>query len=328
MPLREPGALRRATPPNVLWRLIAALALHIEGEAFRCPTLTHGDATPSAGVFLATHGQPHHGRWKCQGCGAGGDAVDLVGVVRALEFPEALRWLADWLDTQPAPLPRPCPPARTRLNVRHIDRAVRQFGRAVELADAWLCGHKGLDVDPWWVVGEFGLGAAGNAVLFPYRRAGGEGEKAGAARRWLEDGQWKKGDLTGSRHRSECVLYGEWRDTGHQPAVVLCEGESDVLAVAWWLRRATRTSVLGVPGAQVKPTGRALTLLAGRRVVLLPDGDDAGADLAARWGQALVDRVATGVGVARLPAGLDACAAGERTVRDALEHAAWYGPGE
>lgn len=325
MPLREPNALRRATPPNVLWRLVAALALHIDGEAFRCPTPTHGDVTPSAGVFPATHGQPPHGRWKCQGCGAGGDAVDLVRVVRELDFPEALRWLADWLDTQPDPPPPFSRPAR--LNVPHIDRAVRQFGRAVDLAEAWLCDHKGLDVDPWWVVAEFGLGAAGNAILLPYRRAGGDGEKAGAARRWLEDGQWKKGDLTGSRHRSECVLYGEHRDAG-QPAVVLCEGESDVLAVAWWLRPWPCVSVLGVPGAQVKPTARALTLLAGRRVVLLPDGDAAGAAMAERWGRALVDQPATGAGVARLPPGLDACGAGERAVRDALERPAWYGRDE
>lgn len=325
MVLPEPGSLRRATPPYVVAALADALGVQRGDDGgWHCPV--HDDHTPSMGVFLATRGRPAHGRWKCQGCGEGGDAVDLVAVVRGCSFGEALDWLAAWVNSGAAPAASSSPPAS--LNVQHIERAVRQSGQAIDLTEAWLCDHKRLDVDPWWVVSEFGLGAAGRALLLPYRKAGGDEDGVvGAARRWPDDDEWRKADLSGSRHRGECVLYGEWRDRD-EPAVVLCEGESDVFAVAWWLRRWPGVLVLGVPGATCSPRDRALALLGrrpGRRVVLLADADDAGAAMCGRWQRALAAR-GTPVGVAHLPPGLDACTAGPHRVWRALRYPAWYGP--
>lgn len=51
-----------------------------------CPL--HQERTPSFFV--------HRERgWKCFGCGAGGDVIDLVQQLEGWDFPRTVRWLAD-----------------------------------------------------------------------------------------------------------------------------------------------------------------------------------------------------------------------------------------
>lgn len=52
----------------------------------RCPL--HDERSPS---FVVT---PAKGLWKCFGCGAGGDALELVRRAERVTFPEAVRRLA------------------------------------------------------------------------------------------------------------------------------------------------------------------------------------------------------------------------------------------
>ncbi|HWQ51073.1 MAG TPA: CHC2 zinc finger domain-containing protein, partial [Terriglobales bacterium] len=52
-----------------------------------CPF--HGEKTPSFTVFT---GDQHY---YCFGCGAGGDVITFVRAIENLEYPEAVRFLAD-----------------------------------------------------------------------------------------------------------------------------------------------------------------------------------------------------------------------------------------
>lgn len=54
---------------------------------WRCPF--HEDANPS---WMVDPGKPW---WRCYGCGAHGDAVDLVMRLRGAGFREAVAWIAD-----------------------------------------------------------------------------------------------------------------------------------------------------------------------------------------------------------------------------------------
>jgi len=52
----------------------------------RCPF----HAEKSASFYL----YPNKGTWKCYGCGAGGDAINLYARTREITFPQAVRELA------------------------------------------------------------------------------------------------------------------------------------------------------------------------------------------------------------------------------------------
>jgi len=52
---------------------------------FLCPL--HGDTNPSGKIYH------EKARWKCYGCNAGGDVVDLVRLLHGLTYREALRHL-------------------------------------------------------------------------------------------------------------------------------------------------------------------------------------------------------------------------------------------
>lgn len=293
-----------------------------------CLNPDHADEHPSMGLFHGFAG------WKlyCHVCGWSGDLFDALRLLGRAEsfndaYAEACRLAAEGLDPSVqgdgsesfSPPPAPSRP----LNVETINRAMCEAGRAEDLVERWLVDHKGLDVDPAWLVSEFDLGATRKgSLLLPYR-AGGSKEILGASRRWRQDGVWRKADLAGSRHRSLGVLYGEWRDRG-STWTVLVEGESDCLAVAHWLRspdplRGRDVIVLGIPGASVSPSPAAVERLTGGRVILLLDADPAGEAARARWREALAPHAS--VYDARLPEGLDAVDAGRKAVLRAVADA-------
>lgn len=75
------------------------VSLKKSGRSFKALCPFHNEKTPSFYVF------PDSGTFKCFGCGAGGDIFNFVMRVDNVEFPEALRTLADraGVDLRPAP---------------------------------------------------------------------------------------------------------------------------------------------------------------------------------------------------------------------------------
>lgn len=111
------------------------------------------------------------------------------------------------------------------------------------------------------------LNADGEMVAYKYRRPGDKFMSPAGTR-----GMWT-------------LFYGEWLDDGSRP-VVLCEGEPDV----WSGTGATQDYVfLGLPsGAGTRPE-KMQSRLAGRRVYIALDGDEAGRDASTLWADYLRD---------------------------------------
>jgi DNA primase len=85
----------------------AYLPLHRSGSKYKALCPFHDDHTPSLEL------NPDHQSYKCWACGAGGDALSFVQAYERVDFPEALRMLADRagiaLDTPVADRDRPAP---------------------------------------------------------------------------------------------------------------------------------------------------------------------------------------------------------------------------
>lgn len=58
-----------------------------EGRWYISRCFLHDDRTPSLGFCPAT------GRWRCFGCGAGGDVIELVKAHEGMDFEEAVGWI-------------------------------------------------------------------------------------------------------------------------------------------------------------------------------------------------------------------------------------------
>lgn len=257
-----------------------------------CPF--HEDSDPSLDVY-----GEHLERFGCFACGAGGDVVDLVQRLEGLpDFPSAkaralelLRDLegSDW--SGPTLGVKRVFDAEAALEVVQSSE-VSQSGAVT----AFLLRRTdpGLsEIDPEWLQAEFRVGSRGDELVIPY--------------------YGRKGELITYKHRPPggkalavsgssfgAVLYGEWRDTDTKRPVLLCEGETDVWAAAHQL---PEWSVLGLPtGAGARPLQQGS--LAGRRVVLAFDGDDAGRRALRAWHTALRSHDAD-VGVLPLPDGQD-----------------------
>ena len=97
---------------GVMARLLGPPAKKSGGRLW-WPCAFHEDKTPS--LFM----KPGRAYWRCYGCDAKGDVVDLVMRLEGLTFPEATAWLlGEPLPAgrtpapRPAPRPKPEPPAR------------------------------------------------------------------------------------------------------------------------------------------------------------------------------------------------------------------------
>ncbi len=81
-------------------------------KEFRALCIFHDENTASLDF------NAEKGAYLCRGCGATGDVIGLVMKVRNLDFPEAVRWLADEQDTAAASNGhRKDDPARSSLNI-------------------------------------------------------------------------------------------------------------------------------------------------------------------------------------------------------------------
>ena len=144
-----------------LQRLAADLGLDVKARTLRCPNHEahqHGDKRPSASIGPET--------WRCHACGAGGDAFDLLRVVRGLTFPEALAELADLVGLvpdlshagkharamRPAPRLAEAPKAPAVLGIAsELLRAVWNLVAPLEMTAETVAYLRSRSIEPWAV---------------------------------------------------------------------------------------------------------------------------------------------------------------------------------
>ena len=258
--------MSRFTLTDVISDILGGVAIPERSENWmtRCPLPTHPERDPSFSINL------DKGLWLCHACGERGGISKLarimemevdeddIAVRRALElarssgfeepidfWEDAVRWRLDVNESIPAEV-------RSFCVSRGINKpALFQYGIG------WEPGRRRI-VFPYW--------DDDKCVGLKYRYVDHEGDK-----------KRNKGSATGSK-RSILGL-NEVRGT---PVVLLCEGESDTLALWSYLNRHGMTegvAVGGVPGAD-NTADRwelwALDLLWSSRVYMAFDGDAAG----------------------------------------------------
>jgi DNA-binding MarR family transcriptional regulator len=105
--------------------------------------------------------------------------------------------------------------------------------------------------------------------------------------------KWRRGDTP--------ILYGLWRlpEWGDADTIYLCEGESDT----WTLWHADLPA-LGIPGASMWKPEWWRNLWAFRRIVIIPDADQAGGQLVEKLALSCPDYLRERVQVLQLPEGV------------------------
>lgn len=322
-------------------KLVRALGVPFgpDGKA-KCLNPAHDDQSPSMGFF--PRGKPPVGCWQmmCKSCGYLGDAFDALELLRGLPWGEAMVELWNLASDPAFTAATGSATVRAREDVEREARAAVRRRRAATALLRRLVADKELPLDPVWLCRTFHIGAVNaTTLMIPHLRrpAGPVGGAstvskptlvAGRTRTRQPDGSWDKRSLLGSSYTA--CLYLDSRDSGDRP-VILCEGESDAWCLTAWC--GDRWNVLGLPGAATRPSAHLLARFSGRSVVVMLDADSAGRAGADRWATALRAgrdagdapgvgvRPAAGVSVARLPDGLDACAATRRGVLRALREA-------
>jgi len=257
-------------------------------KAYRCVMPSHSDSTPSLPVST----YKGRARWKCFGCGAGGDYLDLVEAVEGLSKREAIGKLRDSLGvsfTTSRPVSRapraPKPEQRKPLYVVTDDLERLPEAKARELLDAYVTARGW----PLATVERFRLAAVnfrGPRVLHPlYGYVNGKLELVSWQLRLdlrLETTDerpkwWSKGG-------APLTFYGiETLERDDLEGVVLVEGPADYITATLALESvgAERWSVLGIVGA--KNFGGLEPLVRGLSVVVAFDNDENGTgDEAAR----------------------------------------------
>ena len=294
-----------------------AVALHLlgiehKGKAFHCPNAAghhNGDKRPSAGFF------GDGTRWRCQGCGAGGSAWDLVMVAKGITFREARRFLAG---DKAAPLRgEPCNGGKgtPKATERHSDARLEQKCRSCTSAStadpvasprqwpvlrdgtpaelAALAAARGWRPDVLafcqrWGVLRFGTaaGAAFWAVTDATARAVEARRLDG--RRWR--GDRKARAFPGSR-KDWPIGLATGTSMDKCGTLLLVEGPPDWVAAVHLLIEARELHILPVCvlGAGCVIGSDALAAVARRPCIVWGQPDEAGRAAAQKWGVALRD---------------------------------------
>jgi hypothetical protein len=326
MPLVDRDAVLEATD-------LAALATEVCGEPrghgrgarWHCPNPAHPDEHPSMGLYLGRGGL---WRWKCQACGDGGTAVDLLTAGAGMTVGAALAELARRarLDTPgPAvpPRPRPAAPpppapaadpdpaveelvaAAARLLWEPLGSGARRHLHARGFTDPLLAANRvGFDPGPRHLSRPDGLPRGGPGVVFPALDP--TGKAAHYQLRYLDPARRRRYDQpTAALAPNPKLAFVATAGPPRPGVAVVCEGYPDALTAAH----------AGLAAAAVLGTGHATPATPAG-----PGGADALARrLAARYPGALFlvcfdDDTATGPG--KLPAGQNAAAA----LADRLAH--------
>lgn len=257
------------------------------------------DGNPSFDVW------DHDGadRWGDYAEGTNGDVFDLLSRFHSCKFGEAVGRATALLAKMKASGwsgPTLAPRKAFDLDAAKavVDRALAEpSGYLPTFLAAREDNLRSVDAD--WLFEEFGVSALGETLIIPYYTRDGAlvtyksrplGSKTLAA---------AGSDFSGT-------LYGEQRDDNDTTRpVLLCEGETDTWAAAHAL--GASWSVLGLPtGVGANP--KQAVSLAGRKVYLAFDGDEAGRKGVRRWAAALIANEAT-VFVVPVPDGVDLASA-------------------
>ena len=278
-------AIRQANPlPVIAARLVPLRQSGREWTA-RCPF--HQDRSPSFTIYDGGR------RFKCFGCGAGGDVLDFVQRAYGLNLPDAVRSLsAGALPSQPLILlPKLKPAELKNSEAEPIAEAQAIWDRASPaagtLAEAYLRWRA---IDPPYP-------AALRFAVLPYGNSGPlpclicavrdlAGQLRGIQRIWLaDDGRGKaavpKPKLSLGRLRGGAIRLGDLDGTG---SVTVCEGPEDGLSLAAMLGGpvwvAAGASFL--PAMQFPPEVQS--------VLIGADNDPAGRDAADKAARAYAAR--------------------------------------
>lgn len=288
-----------------------------------CPF--HPDHRPSFDVFYLEDGSQACGCFACD-FGTPHDVYDLLVHLRDspnYKFDHAYVEARALLSKTKHYTPRARPVERqaadfalftTNANARAGDDATAISGMLVARV---------FDAPAAFAVSEFtyGISPDGAGVVIPHFDLDGNVTGAKIRRASSHDRPWCPVALPKSKLSA---LYGAWRLTGAngrkaKSKIVVCEGESDVLCLAWWSRDRDY-DVVGLPhGTSGAPKREWLDFLAGKEVTIFFDADLAGYGAMRRWAEALKT-----CRIARLPHGLDVAAAGAKAALEAVASAPLY----
>lgn len=302
---------------------------------YRCPNPEHPDNSPSFTVSDTPKGQ----RWHCWSrCGAG-DALDLVQLMEpTLKRGEAAAWLRRWLgepDHSPAPRPvgsrKPAPPPSPPREAAPLPETE---ALPAAVAARYMTEYLAWRRWPAETSDLFGLEAVPGphgwpAIRHPFHGIRPDGSVVVST--W-QDRPCRYGkDYRGAKW---IAAPGRPVPLWNLPALqadgittaVVAEGPADGITAALALRDRPDVAVVAVPGAQAWQAAYA-DLVAGLRVVLVTDADEAGEQLAEAAIADLTDRAEV-VLLAALPEGVndltEMCAA--TGIAGVAEHLAGYLP--
>ncbi len=230
--------------------------VRVKGDRYVCLCPFHNDSDPSFAVF----GDDHE-RCGCWSCGKLGDVVDLAGWF----YPElVLADVLEYLVGVPAAVSLPAPEAQEPADISSI------YTSATERWPVRLfVEHRGFPFDEGWLGEEWQVGGTENgSITIPYFH---DGELTGL--------KFRTTDTKPISYRGSTFphLYGSWKDRGRD--CILCEGESDTWVASYYF---PDLDVLGLQTGAARGV-TDLEKLAGRRVYLWFDGDDAGRQATQRW---------------------------------------------
>jgi len=293
----------------VLWRF--GYQAQVDGSRLVLPCPFHADSRPSFTIRVAEDGTELAGCWSCPDK-AHGDLFDLIGWLTGVtEFAQVTAMLPGLraqlaADTVWASMPRRvlAPPERQdpetlgALAASALAAVAADHSLLQQLIDWKRDTDKGWQhLTPGYLMREWRVGIVpdrtetrqvSNPDSAPYdsytRLVRGQQivvphfDAAGLCRGLKT--RYVGGKLYSMRGSDLSSLYGAWRPRRFDTAV-LCEGESD----AWITDRLAgdRMDVYALPYGAAGPKPEWLDFLAGRRVLLAFDGDEAGQKATKLW---------------------------------------------
>lgn len=275
--LDHQALLRRLTHELPIALVLAYAQLQPEqfGHRVRAQCPFHEDHDPSLEVWIEDDGKQ---RWGCWPCGRRGDVIDLLRWLWGLSFSQAVEAGAQFMLAAGA-WSGPAPAAGSKWDAVSAASIWLDAFKHFDLAAAdSLCERKGWAFGGGYLHGFQMCGTKSGNLIIPIHNT--KHELVAMKYRAL-DGTGKTMTFPGSQLRG--VLYGEEHDLYGEP-LVICEGESDTWSVRY---RVSKPLALGLPSGAGTPPQPFIERLAGRRVYLAFDGDEAGDQGAARWASAL-----------------------------------------
>lgn len=327
-PLTEEYMIELTDLDEIKAKMPVTYILHVYGYA---PEARHGrdimyltpwrqDSNPSLACYPTDDGGVVD-RWRDMARSEGGDILDLIGKLLERESTFADRLdharrlyaqfvVSDW--TPPEPV---AGRGSFDLEAARAEMADWELNNDLGALAGWLRSREDSlqSVPAEWLHETMRVTAINGEIKAPYLSKAGEL----VAYKYRKPGAGEKFKSAAGTSGMWTVFYGEWLDTDPSLPVVLCEGEPDV----WSGTHATKDyTFLGLPtGAGTRPEKMA-SRLAGRRVLIALDGDEAGRDASIIWAEELSGQSA--VEIVPVPPGKDLSSVAD--VPDLLRRARRY----